>query len=595
MQHLQPGTTLQGGKYRIEKLLGQGGFGITYLAEQSLLKIKVAIKEFFIRDLCARDDSASVYSVTQSDMVDRYRLKFIKEAQIIARFNHPGIVRVTDIFEENGTVYYVMDYVEGENLDEIIKREGALPEERALGYITKVAEALDYIHQHNVNHLDIKPSNIMIRKNDDQPILIDFGVSKQYDEHMDQTTTTPPGVSYGYSPFEQYKPGGVSTFSPQADIYALGATLYKLITGKTPPTASDLINYGIPPITNVSHNVRMAIEKAMQIRIENRPNNISEFVGLFVDAIHPEVNNPIADGPNETPDKNGEVTLVGKDGEDNTSDDGINALDDKSSTSDDNNSTSDGDSCTSDDNSSTSDDDSSTSDDNNSTSDGDSSTSDDNNSTSDGDSSTSDDDSSTSDGDNSTSDSIGKKNHIVIIIICGLLFLIFSIFFFVPKLVNSIDEASITKDKSNQEEWVSDSSNIDISNHEESLIDSALEILYPDDAFDSVDEFESSHVFDVVDLRPTFPGGQEALLTWLSSNIHYPPIAEEKGIQGKVVVSFVIEPDGSISNVTVVHGVDQSLDEEAVRVVKSMPKWNPGKQNGQAVRVKYNLPITFKL
>ena len=102
-------------------------------------------------------------------------------------------------------------------------------------------------------------------------------------------------------------------------------------------------------------------------------------------------------------------------------------------------------------------------------------------------------------------------------------------------------------------------------------------------------------IFDVVEQQPSFPGGQSALLSWLSSNIHYPPVAEENGIQGRVVVSFVVEPDGSISNVQVVRGVDPSLDKEAVRVTKAMPKWVPGKQNGQAVRVKYNLPVTFKL
>jgi protein TonB len=102
-------------------------------------------------------------------------------------------------------------------------------------------------------------------------------------------------------------------------------------------------------------------------------------------------------------------------------------------------------------------------------------------------------------------------------------------------------------------------------------------------------------IFDVVEQQPSFPGGQSALLSWLNSNIHYPPVAEENGIQGRVVVSFVVEPDGSISNVQVVRGVDPSLDKEAVRVTKAMPKWVPGKQNGQAVRVKYNLPVTFKL
>ena len=102
-------------------------------------------------------------------------------------------------------------------------------------------------------------------------------------------------------------------------------------------------------------------------------------------------------------------------------------------------------------------------------------------------------------------------------------------------------------------------------------------------------------IFDVVEQQPSFPGGQGALLAWLNQNIHYPPVAEENGIQGRVVVSFVVEPDGSISNVQVVRGVDPSLDKEAVRVTKAMPKWQPGKQNGQAVRVKYNLPVTFKL
>lgn len=102
-------------------------------------------------------------------------------------------------------------------------------------------------------------------------------------------------------------------------------------------------------------------------------------------------------------------------------------------------------------------------------------------------------------------------------------------------------------------------------------------------------------IFDVVEQQPSFPGGQAALLQWLQQNIHYPPVAEENGIQGRVVVSFVVEPDGSITNVQVVRGVDPSLDKEAVRVTKAMPKWQPGKQNGQAVRVKYNLPVQFRL
>ena len=117
----------------------------------------------------------------------------------------------------------------------------------------------------------------------------------------------------------------------------------------------------------------------------------------------------------------------------------------------------------------------------------------------------------------------------------------------------------------------------------------------PVEVTEEVQQEVSQKIHEVVEQPPQFPGGQSALLSWLSQNIHYPPVAEENGIYGRVVVSFVVESDGSISNVQVVRGVDPSLDKEAVRVTKAMPKWLPGKQNGQAVRVKYNLPVTFKL
>ena len=117
----------------------------------------------------------------------------------------------------------------------------------------------------------------------------------------------------------------------------------------------------------------------------------------------------------------------------------------------------------------------------------------------------------------------------------------------------------------------------------------------PVEVKDEVQQVVTQKIFEVVEQQPQFPGGQAALFSWLSQNIHYPPVAEENGIYGRVVVSFVVETDGSISNVQVVRGVDPSLDKEAVRVTKAMPKWVPGKQNGQAVRVKYNLPVTFKL
>ena len=283
---LPDNTSLQNGRYIIKRTLGQGGFGITYLAEQGFLKKQFAIKEFFLRELCVRTNGYHMTAATQADMVERYQEKFIKEAQIIARFQHPNIVKVTDFFQENETVYYVMDYVEGQSLADIIKNNGPMAEGAAIAYIKKVAAALDYIHSQNVNHLDLKPANIMVRKSDNEPVVIDFGVSKQYDEKKDQTSTTPPGITEGYSPMEQYRAGGVSTFSPQSDIYALGATLYKIVTGITPPMASDVLNDGLPPFpTSVSKTLSHAIEEAMKPVIKDRPKTVKAFLSLLGESV----------------------------------------------------------------------------------------------------------------------------------------------------------------------------------------------------------------------------------------------------------------------------------------------------------------------
>lgn len=284
MQQLKTGTTLQGGKYKILKVLGQGGFGITYLAEQTMLERKVAIKEFFMKDFCERSEETSHITLgTESsrETANRFRDKFLKEARNIAKFDHPGIVRIYDIFEENGTAYYVMDYIAGESLGDMIKRSGAIPEAEATRYIIQAAEALAYIHERKMNHLDIKPANIMInRKN--ESVLIDFGLSKQYDAGGQQTSTTPVGISEGYAPMEQYKKGGVGEFSPQTDIYALGATFFKLLTGKTPPSASDVNEDGLPVEELEAKGVsRKAIETicgAMKSRKKDRMQNVREFI-----------------------------------------------------------------------------------------------------------------------------------------------------------------------------------------------------------------------------------------------------------------------------------------------------------------------------
>lgn len=281
---LNVNSYLQNGKYRIIAILGQGGFGITYLAEQVALERKVAIKEFFLKDFCDRAaDGTSVTLGTQSnkEMMDRYLSKFKKEAKIISKFNHPNVIRVHDVFDENNTSYYVMEYLEGQSLSALVAQNGAFREDVAIHYIICIGKALEYIHSFGVNHLDVKPSNIMVRSNG-EPVLIDFGVSKQYDSGGQQTSSTPVGISEGYAPSEQYKKGGVSEFSPQTDIYSLGATLYHLVTGQVPPSAFDILNEGLPPLpVYLSNGVKTAIIQSMQPKKIDRPSNISQFLTII--------------------------------------------------------------------------------------------------------------------------------------------------------------------------------------------------------------------------------------------------------------------------------------------------------------------------
>ena len=294
MQQLPKNTLLQGGKYKIENVLGQGGFGITYLATQRIsiegpigqieTEIKLAIKEFFMKDVCNREEDSNVVSIPSvgsKQMAERFKQKFIKEAWNISKLKHPHIIKVVDVFEENDTAYYVMEYHGNGSLNSCIKQNGAFSEEEATKYILQIADALDYIHKKQMNHLDIKPDNVLLN-NKGEAVLIDFGLSKCYDADGEQTSSTPIGVSVGYAPLEQSRIGGVGTFSPATDIYSLGATFYKLVTGQTPPDASEVLDEGLPDMPNsISQKVQNAITQAMEARKKNRPQNINEFLNLL--------------------------------------------------------------------------------------------------------------------------------------------------------------------------------------------------------------------------------------------------------------------------------------------------------------------------
>lgn len=282
-ENLQPGTFLQGKKYRIVRFIASGGFGCTYEGVHILLNRRVAIKEFFVKDFCNRDETnghVTLGTVSRKPLVEKLREKFIKEAQGLCEFNHPGIVNVFDIFEENGTAYFVMDYIDGASLNEIVDKHGALPEAEALGYIRQIADALRQVHSKHRLHLDIKAGNIMVDR-EKHAVLIDFGASKQYDSHEGQNTSTLLGYTCGYAPPEQMS-NAVQNFHASTDLYSLGATLYKLVTGETPPDAMTILSEGGLTIPGtVSPKVANAIKCAMQPVRSNRPQNVDDFLTLL--------------------------------------------------------------------------------------------------------------------------------------------------------------------------------------------------------------------------------------------------------------------------------------------------------------------------
>ena len=286
--HLSENTFLQGGKYRIIRTLGQGGFGITYLALQTGLGREVVVKEFFMRELCDRVDGSTRVSLGTSssrELVALFLDKFLKEARSIATLKHANIISIYDVFEENDTAYYVMEYHDAGSLGSLVDKRGALNEEDALFYIRQVAAALKYVHARKMMHLDVKPDNILIDE-DGNAVLIDFGLSKHYNEKGKATSAASTyGTSPGYTPMEQYGEGGVGEFSPATDIYSLGATLFTLLTGEIPPPALRLVDsrslQSDLAEKNVSGAVAEAVIKSMSFMREARPQSVDEFLALL--------------------------------------------------------------------------------------------------------------------------------------------------------------------------------------------------------------------------------------------------------------------------------------------------------------------------
>lgn len=281
--YLLKGQTLCQGKYRIMEVLGHGGFGNTYVAEQTSLGRKVALKEFFIRKICQRASDGLYVTVAEGNdhkLWEGFRGKFIKEARTIASLSHTGIVSVYDVFEENGTAYYSMEYIDGISLQNYVVNVGGLTQQQSVNIIRAVGDALYYIHRHNILHLDVKPDNIMLRDSG-EPVLIDFGVSKHYDDNGHQTTTLPVGRSCGYAPGEQYVEGGLVHFSPSTDIYSLAATLYFMLAGERPPEPAEIIEEGLPSIGGVKAQIMNAVFQGMSQRRSDRPQTVPDFLAML--------------------------------------------------------------------------------------------------------------------------------------------------------------------------------------------------------------------------------------------------------------------------------------------------------------------------
>lgn len=280
---LQVGTILHG-TYKIESYLASGGFGNTYLAKNIEFDETYAIKEFFVKGVCQRDGNSTTISVSNAENTNSFeqqREKFKKEARRLRSLSNPHIVKVYDLFEENGTAYYVMDYVDGENLSARLKRTNApLAESEVRNYLNQILDGLEAIHNEGMFHLDVKPANIMVDSHDVVK-LIDFGASKQQSTVGGATMST--GISYtnGYAPSEQMAQS-YDKFGPWTDFYALGATMYKLLTNQDPPSVSDLSEdetedkHLALPMPNVSGEMKKLVVWMMQEKRLKRPKNVGE-------------------------------------------------------------------------------------------------------------------------------------------------------------------------------------------------------------------------------------------------------------------------------------------------------------------------------
>lgn len=564
------GTILHGEAYdyKIMDVLGQGTFGITYKAKVEMKgalgrldsNMYVAVKEFFMKEVNGRENSSVTSgSTSNGGLFYYYRDKFEREARNLSTLSHPNIVKVLEAFHANGTTYYSMEYIDGISLDKKIAQspQGRIPLTEAIETLKQIGAAIAFMHSRNMLHLDVKPGNVMMRK-DGTAVLIDFGLSKQYTSDGEPESSTKVGAGTpGYAPIEQASYHEGKGFPTMMDVYALGGTLFKMLTGQRPPEASEILNEGFPTDSLrqlfIPDNIVNSISKAMAPLKKDRWQTVDEFVKHLDEhgehSIYEDTSSENARSESTTFDDRKFSHKLQGDFEDNDED---------------------------------------------------------------------------------QTESWFTRNKVVCAVAALLIALVVGLYVMNSKtdkepqtaateqptqLADSIaasqEEAGETPDGkvADNNETISDGKPTNGNNNDghsspsqassrpnkttqngqnapEPVKSKPLNIPQP---------VNSNRVYDVVEQMPSFPGGISGLRTYLNQNIRYPAEAQENCVQGHVVVSFVVGKDGHISDVTVLRSVDPSLDKEAVRVIRNMPRWTPGKHGGEPVKVRYNVPVSFRL
>ena len=277
LHSLAPGTTLHQGKYSVGRILGEGGFGITYRGSHRALRQSVAIKEFFPAGAARRSASVSV-SAQQQAAFQRERERILQEARHTFGLRAPSIVTVYDAFFENNTAYIVMEYLDGQTLGARLERDGRLPLDEVWRMTQALCAALTEIHARHLLHRDVKPNNIMLTP-EGQTVLIDFGSARAF--QRDRTQKHTRVLTAQYAPPEQYS--AQARFGPYTDIFSLGATLYHALTGQPPPSAIDRLQNAAQTVNFPSplpDPIYAAVRQALELRMDARPQTIADFLHL---------------------------------------------------------------------------------------------------------------------------------------------------------------------------------------------------------------------------------------------------------------------------------------------------------------------------